>query len=762
MPGPIWIIGGLFVVIACLGVLWAKDIGRRMAAVAASCRMIWITPLILSIFPKTKMQDVPGAMNARTIHIFVDDSQSMNISVNGNRRSESGEKASALISELCVKAGCVVREKRLSEIPIMQADGYSFISYALDQWLPGTGSDPWVILSDGGDAQPNLPWNPRLKGQGLGSESRTRGLIISFPPDEEENVWIEYAKTPPFSFEGKPISIDVGLNRSSRRLGVTAVQVQAAVDNEIVGTVNTNFPEGQSETGTTLVIPEISRGQHLLRIQVLPVENERAIWDNEASASIEVLPNTVGVLHLLGSPSWDGRFLRRYLRGEPKYDLISFFILRDPWDSQNVNERELSLIPFPVQRLFADELPNFRVLVIQNFTLVQFLLPEYQKNLVQFVQNGGGLLFLGGPRALKLSDLSNSPLSAILPFDTPKNLGGSPVLDPNGSEAKVGPYYDGEQSFLVKFADPDPTSRALANVYDDWEALRPAIEGFKGLRGLHRLDQVKMKNTEHTVLMHAEVENGKRFPLAVASYPGKGRALWLFSDSFWRLGMSGDVASMQVYHKFLQSSLVWLLRQDLRQPLLIKGLHLFWTDRQSLNWRANVLGPALKYFEPGKDWQISLCGQVYSSEQLTFLRTGTESGFLEGKVADVGESRTSCQLEIAGNHNAFGSVSARATAPIPQIYSDSEISDGLLKISRLSELTGAKVISAASDRLHSELEGWMSEALNRDALIPQPARSKAVRDYYWAFDGVFFWLALVFLFLEVAIRRWKFLTGRLS
>ena len=75
-------------------------------------------------------------------------------------------------------------------------------------------------------------------------------------------------------------------------------------------------------------------------MRALPTPGEAALWDNTVNAQVEVMPNTVGVLHLLGSPSWDGRFLRRYLKSEPKYDLISFFILRDPWDSQQVNERE--------------------------------------------------------------------------------------------------------------------------------------------------------------------------------------------------------------------------------------------------------------------------------------------------------------------------------------------------------------------------------------------------------------------------------------
>ncbi len=64
--------------------------------------------------------------------------------------------------------------------------------------------------------------------------------------------------------------------------------------------------------------------------------------------------------------------MRRQLKLEPKYDLVSFYILRDPWDEQLVEERELSLIPFPVDKLFNEELANFKLVIMQNFSMKRF------------------------------------------------------------------------------------------------------------------------------------------------------------------------------------------------------------------------------------------------------------------------------------------------------------------------------------------------------------------------------------------------------
>src|SRR5690606_22339333 len=139
---------------------------------------------------------------------------------------------------------------------------------------------------------------------------------------------------------------------------------------------------------------------------------------------------------------------------------------------------------------------------IQNFTLIQFLQPEFQHNLVKFVQGGGGLLFLGGPRSLQPSDLASSPLREILPFETDPNAAMTAgILSPfdgdlsRGSD-KTGPGYDGDQTFRVELASPDPHKRALANVYDDWEKIGDALTSWTTAEGLHHMERVTFKKDQ--------------------------------------------------------------------------------------------------------------------------------------------------------------------------------------------------------------------------------------------------------------------------
>ena len=149
---------------------------------------------------------------------------------------------------------------------------------------------------------------------------------------------------------------------------------------------------------------------------------------------------------------------------------------------------------------------------------------------MEFVKNGGGLLFIGGPRALQSNDFRSSPLAAILPFETegPKqNV--NPLRMFNNlrslNEDKSGPYYDEDARFQVVAAEPSREERELANVYEDWLDVAEQMSSVDSFKGIHRTDRVKFKENEYTPLLNAKLESGEQVPLAVASYPGKGRAL---------------------------------------------------------------------------------------------------------------------------------------------------------------------------------------------------------------------------------------------
>ncbi len=751
---------------ALLALSWVLSMGFVRGSLAALCRIGWLLPLFVSFFPETQTEQLPRTLTLKPVHVLLDDSESMK---GDDAKESSGSILAAKemlkkVEDECVRLGCIPKVTRLSEQDEDVKLGFTPLSNVLDSWVYKVGADPWLLISDGGDYRPTEHWHPSLKGAGLPeAKGKTpRGLIVGFGPKAKDNIWIKDYDVAPFSFEDKPLTLSVTLKRTTARTETERVQVQILTGDTPLATVNGEFKPGDLEAQIGTTIPPLPKGQHLLTIRALPTADETALWDNTVHTQVEVMPNTVGVLHLLGSPSWDGRFLRRYLKSEPKYDLISFFILRDPWDSQQVNERELSLIPFPVERLFREELPNFRVVVIQNFTLFQFLLPEYQNNLVKFVQDGGGLLFIGGPRALTSSDLSSSPLRAILPFEVdgdsaPTAPGGfdmTPFGDDMAQTPQVddkGPAYDPDTTFKIEMARPEPAKRALANVYEDWEALADPLSGWKTAKGLHHMERVKFKADSTTILLNAKV--GKRdVPLAVASYPGKGRALWVFSDSLWRLGLTpSDQTSRQVYNQFMRGAMTWLMRQDLRKPLVAKNFTLHGGRKMAATFRATIQGPAARYFQPSPEWKLTVCGNLVAPDKLTVTKHSSDEWEIAGPMPVNLAGGARCTLDIEGAHAAFGSVKASITSVFPEVYKDSEIDAAPQKLEELAALTGATLAIAKVDE---PLDAWIAGATGQDG-VSLPNRFKTLRNFFWILDTPWFWLLLILMPMEVVIRRWE-------
>ena len=713
-------------------------------------RGFWVLPIFLTLFPIAESQELPRSLLKTHIHVLLDDSDSM--------KSFHPEIILEKIQSLCLKNSCDVELRKLSQENEWTKKSYTPLRQGLETWFPKVRFDPWILVSDGGDSTPTLPWPREWKGFGQDSEKKTQGILISFPDTEEERLWIEEATSSPLFFDGKPALIDVVLNRKRKKLNSETVQVQVLNGKNVLISENILFPEGQSAVVASLTLPNLTLGKQNLEVRVLAPPGEKYLWDKVLYVSSEVVSNTLGILHLLGSPNWDGRFMRRFLKSEPKYDLISFFILRDPWDVQAVSERELSLIPFPVARLFNEELPKFRSIVLQNFNLQQFLSFEYQKRLVDYVKAGGSLFFIGGPRSLLAGDLQNSPLRELFPFTLKTELVSTfNFWDPSHSVVdKNGPWFDKDLTFKMELASPSADKMALADVYEEWVLQADAIEGDIPWKGLHHMENVNFI-AEHTPLILAKTADGKSIPLAVASYPEKGRAIWFFSDQLWRFAMSpSDDVSRAVYNRMIESSFSWLLRQDFRKPVTLSQFILqSWGEGERVTWSVDLEGPAIKYFETSRKWHLNVCDRVVDLKQLGISKLGASHLTLTGKLDMKNSINKQCTLSLTGQHEAFGSVKESILGYIPDMLKDQNVGGSELKMRQLSELTNAPLFSVNEfDKTVQFIETWLAEKTEHQPGLSIPPRFRSYLNYYWIFGQWWFYFLMIFLPLEVLVRRW--------
>lgn len=739
----------LLIATSIIGILWALDLGWRRGVLSLICRMLWLTPLFLSFFAQKTQESKNSSLALTPFFVLIDDSQSM-------QRSGSfaeSEKYLKGLQKRCNELACDLRISRLSELSTLTGEGYTPLSAVLPDWLASVGMNPWILFSDGEDFEPERDWSEILAEQPKFTPAR--GIIVGKSEPDQVNVWIKDLHLPSFSFADKRISGSIRMGRADKK-GQLGVQVLVSSEDKTLTSINVDFIDGSDESSVDFELAGLSRGQHLLTFRSLPLVGEKNLWDNQTMVDVEVMPDTIGVLHLLGAPSWDGRFLRRFIKAEPKFDLVSFFILRDPWD-QAVDERQLSLIPFPVNRLFMEELPKFRLLILQNFNLLQFLQPEYQHALVEFVKNGGGLLFIGGPRSLMATDLKDSPLKDVLPFSNPGARFASTTPDPffaleQGEKTTDGPYYEEELSYKVAMADATLSERELASVYDDWQQNQDLLQGLTSLSGLHHMEKVVFKEGSYTPLLNAITSSGQKIPLAVASYPGKGRALWLFSDSFWRSALSdhADIAR-DFYHDFFASAFTWLLRQDLRKQLIASNLHIRKTSEDRLSWSAALEGPTLAYFALDSRWQLTLCGKVLTPGEIDMERRGNQSVLLKGNLGLNSGSLPSCTLHISGQNAAFGSVNAQTSALLSQSYPDQAMGFSKQKLEDLSRHAGATLL-LDDETTESKISAFLNQfEINKG--IREKLSTREVEDHFWWMKNYWIWLLLLFLPVEVVLRR---------
>ena len=156
-------------------------------------------------------------------------------------------------------------------------------------------------------------------------------------------------------------------------------------------------------------------GKFLYDISV-PVQPGEAISENNRRAFVlKVVREKIRVVHVAGRPSWDARFLRAALKSDPNIDLVAFFILRSPSDIEFAPSEETSLIPFPCQELFQEQLRSFDLLILQNFNYSAYCSQFLQPAIVPFVEGGGSVAMIGGDLSFSSGGYYGSELSQILP-----------------------------------------------------------------------------------------------------------------------------------------------------------------------------------------------------------------------------------------------------------------------------------------------------------------------------------------------------------
>nr|MCH9685933.1 hypothetical protein [Deltaproteobacteria bacterium] len=289
-------------------------------------------------------------------------------------------------------------------------------------------------------------------------------------------------------------------------------------------------------------------GQFVYELVVPPQPDEATEANNSRAFVVKVLRDKVRVLHVAGRPDWDVRALRTLLRRDPNVELLSYYILRGMDDiGREDTTAALSLIPFPTDELFEEELGSFDLVILHNFDSVQHQVEQYLDNIARYVEEGGALVLIGGDLAFTDLGYGLPDLAALLPVDT---------------RTRAQLEHETFSPSLTEAGRRHPITAWLAAADEGWAQL-PPLHSHNALSPSPRGEAIGAAS----LLVHPDSTDarGRSRPILAVAEPGRGRTMVLATGSTWKLGFAPDlplIDGARPYDLLWLGAVRWLLRDD--------------------------------------------------------------------------------------------------------------------------------------------------------------------------------------------------------
>lgn len=364
------------------------------------------------------------------------------------------------------------------------------------------------------------------------------------------DVRIAEVRAPEFAFRGREFKID--LTVQAYGLKGKSVPLYFNRGKNLITSRPVAIDSDSFEQKITFSFNPKELGTHSFSLSIPAQPGEQIVENNHKEFKVDVHRDKIRVLTLSGSPAWNYRFLRMAMKQDPLIELVSFVFLRTPTDTVDVPDNQLSLIPFPIDDIFLEELKNFDVVFFDDFSHRAYFNPVYLERVKDFVRDGGGLAMLGGFRSFDSGGYAESALKDVLPVE----------LDNKGryqTQATVRPVLtaSGKVHPITRLL-PDPKANEEA-----WAKMPPLAD----------LNQVRGARGE-TLLSASGDGAATGSPLLTIGRFGKGRSLALMTDDVWRWNFIavGNRETPQNHLKLIRQAVRWLAQEPAFEQVQIRPI----------------------------------------------------------------------------------------------------------------------------------------------------------------------------------------------
>lgn len=303
------------------------------------------------------------------------------------------------------------------------------------------------------------------------------------------------------------------------------VQVQLLRNGQLLEEQPTQIPSEGGSREITFALKNPELGAFTYTVTVPPLPGEQMTNNNAFTVSAVVVDARNRVLYLEDTPRWESKYLTRVLRGNPAVTPLIF--IRGP---------EGRFLTFGARgdtsMDFTDaQMAMFKMAVLGDLDGPTFT-PARAEQMVKFVEGGGNLIVLGGPKSWGPQGWLKTPLAKVLPVKSvtatePVEGKFSTSITPDGRAHPIFQAKEGQETL----------------------ALPPVLSLYPGAT----------ISPGASTLVEAEGSAG-RTPLVVAHRYGQGKVVVLLTDSLWRWQL--DPGQANAYAKFWGQLLEWMTPKE--------------------------------------------------------------------------------------------------------------------------------------------------------------------------------------------------------
>ena len=377
-------------------------------------------------------------------------------------------------------------------------------------------------------------------------------------------------------------------------------------------------PEGgRREVPFRLQHPDL--GTETWTVEAVPLPGERQTTDNRLAAVVRVGKADNRLLYVESVPRWESKYLNRELQGNRSLRPVS--VLRGP-DGGFLSYGDAKAEDI---RLTPAGLAAYRIVILGDLDAAT-LGRDRAAALLAFVENGGGLILLGGARAWGAGGFAESALAPLLPFHL---TGGASLA---------------EGTFPVRWTAEGLAHPAFAAEADRWVRPPPVLSLFGGTQPVPAA----------VTLAVADTPSGTQ-PLILARQYGTGHVVALLTDSLWRWQLQSDES--RPYSRFWSRITEWMLPEAARGEPFALELSAD-TDRAFLNDTVNFQARlSLPPGEPAPSGRLNYMIRTPAGGELPLeMRAVPARGGLAPcyaatfTPAEPGQYRAIASVEVGGRH----------------------------------------------------------------------------------------------------------------